>query len=415
MMGTQSTLFSYCLSLLFSLGIFYTTKAQNAIKTKKVLKAYISVNDTILHAQQLSTYDPNGRLLRQQDYSYNINAPGLLVKEERLQYLPEQQILTKIIVTYPKGQEPRQERFETKYLVYAPEEANSKHLWKRHYDAFGELTREDTLTYNTDTLLIERGSYNYMGSTSILFDEYEYQDTLRKRWRLWSKWTTINGRSQVVERRSKRRDYRYWYNRDGKLVRTRGIDYSSKINRWLCYDQQGHLTSDRMVTRRKVTRYPTGPNGKPDKTKKARKYPTRQTTCRRYNQGHLVLLAQTKDGKFLRRQTAVYENDRLLEKAHYRNDSTLTERQTYTYTDQKILARSTHTRFHPDGRERFRVVTTYNKAGDPVEQAQYAGNRKLVQRRWTYDAQGLPLSEILQRNAKRDKGFEATFYEYTYH
>lgn len=415
MMGTQSILFSYSLSLLCCLGIFYTTKAQNAIKTKKILKAYISTSDTILHAQQLSTYDLDGRLLRQQDYSYNINTPGLLVKEVRTQYLPAQQILTKIIVTYPKGQEPQQERFETRYLVYAPKEANSKRLWKRHYDAFGELTREDTLTYNADTLLIEQGSYNYMGSTSILFDEYEYQDTLRKRWRMWSKWTTINGRSQIVERRSKRRDYRYWYNRDGKLVRVRGIDYSSKINRWLCYDKQGRLLGDRMVTSRKVTRHPKGPDGKPDKTKKARKYPTTQTTCQRYDQGNLVLSVQTKDGRLLRRQTATYEEDRLLEKAHYRSDSTLTERQTYSYTDQKLLVRSIHARFHPDGRERFRVVTIYNKAGDPIQQEQYAGNRQLLQRHWTYDPQGLPLSETLQRNAKRDNVLEVTSYEYTYH
>lgn len=412
-MHTHIPLLFYCLGLFCCLHS--SVEAQIAIKSKKILKTYISATDTLLRAQVYSEYDPEGRLLRQQDYQYNVNTPGVLTKEERIQYLPAQQVLKQTILTYINGQAPRQERYETKYWVYAPDPADHKRIWKRHYDAFGELTREDTLTYNADSLLTGSCAYNYMGSTSLLCDEYTYQDTLRKRWRMWSKWTTINAKSEVVERRSKRRDYRYRYNRSGQLVRVRGIDYSSKINRWLCYDRQGRLAGDRLVTQRKVTRHPAGPDGKPDKSKKAKKYTLTQTTCKQYDQGNLVRWAQFKDGQLLRHQTYVYQDGLLLQHNHYRSDSTLTERQTYTYNAQQILTSSLHARFHPDGRERFRVVTTYNEAGKPVLQEQYAEERRLVQRRWTYSPTGLLLSEILDRNSKRDQAIEATFYTYTFH
>lgn len=393
----------------------YNLEAQVAIKSKKVLKTYISATDTVLRSQEYSEYDPEGRLLRQQNYEYNINTPGVLTKEERTQYQPAQQVLTRSITTYIQGQAPHQERFETKYWVYAPNEDDHKRVWKRHYDAFGELTREDTLTYNADSLLIGSCAYNYMGSTSLLCDEYEYQDTLRKRWRMWSKWTTINAKSEVVERRSKRRDYRYRYNRSGQLTRMRGIDYASKVNRWLCYDREGRLAGDRLVTQRPITRYPMGPDGKPDKSKKAQKYTLTQTTCKRYDQGNLVLWAQFKDGQLLRRQTYVYQDGLLAQQSHYRSDSTLTERQTYTYNAQKGLASSIHARFHPDGRERYRVVTTYNEAGEPVLQEQFAGEQRLVERRWTYGPEGLLRSEELRRSSKRDLAAETTFYTYTFH
>ena len=210
--------------------------AQPIIKEKKSLTYTLSSTDSIVRAQKSSTYAPDGSLWSSKNYYYNLSAPGVLLREESANYDSNKKMLTETITTYPTGKEPQTERLETYYLLYAPEEKESKRIWRRHYDSFGELTKEDTLTYNDQGLLVNNCQYNYMGSTSLLCDEYQYKDTLKKRWLMYSKWNTINAKSEVVEKQTKRRDYRYFYNKNGQLKRVKAKDYSNKILRKLCYN-----------------------------------------------------------------------------------------------------------------------------------------------------------------------------------
>lgn len=413
MMGTQFKLQLFWLFLLVWSGLPTSAVwAQAKIKTKTSAKYYVSPTDTVLRVQTRSEYDAAGRLMQRQEYFYDPRDRGVLVKEERSQYFPAERLLRESIINYPKGEEPKQERLETHYLLYAESEKASQYIWRRHFDAFGELTREDTLTYNSDSLLTQRCSYNYTGATSILCDEYEYRDTLRQRWRMYSRWTTINARSQVVERQTKRRDYRYRYNKAGQLTRVQGTDYSSKIKRCLHYDKEGQLACDYFVTKREVNMTPTGADGQPDRSKKPKKTITTQETLLRYQGGQMVHYEQRKDGQSLRLQRFSYEGDLLMEEALYQ-DTVVIQLQIYQYNAAGQLESTTQTRYHPDGRERYRVLSTYNDQGEPLSQEQYVGPKRLMQKVWTYNEEGFITSETLTRN--NQKTAEREVFTYTYY
>ncbi len=394
--------------------------AQAVVKEKSSLIYTVTGVDSLVRAQKNSTFDAQGRLLTTKNYYYNLSSPGILTKEETTNFNSNNQILTETITRYPTGMEPQTERLETKYLDYQPREEDSKRIWRRHYDQFGELTKEDTLTYNPAGLLLNSCQYNYMGSTSLLCDEYSYKDTLRKRWVTYSKWNTINGKSDVVEKQTKRRDYRYCYNKQGNLKRLRAKDYSSKIRRTLCYDKQGQLEEDHLVVRRKITKTIRDEEG--NKTKKKKTYVRKTENILQYEEGVLVEERQVIDDKETQKETFVYEKGRLqVEKTFIAE--VLTEEVLYTYNDT-VLAKKAILKYDPKGNLRYTTQTTYNELGQAERREQIARNSILSITDWTYNEQGDVLSQTAYHptptKSKKvmnpiNRPKEKIVYIYTYH
>jgi hypothetical protein len=399
--------------------VAHTLSAQAVIQEKSSLIYTVTGVDSVVRAQKNSTYDAWGRLLSSKNYYYNLSSPGVLTKEESSNYNPTTKLLTETITRYPKNEEPQTERLETFYLDYQPKEQDSKRIWRRHYDRFGELTKEDTLTYNDAQQLINNCQYNYTGSTSLLCDEYQYKDTLRTRWLMFSKWNTINVKSEVVEKQTKRRDYRYRYNRRGQLKRIRAKDYSSKIRRYLCYDQQGRLEEDRLVVRRKVTRAVRDEEGK--KTDKTKKFLQKTENIVRYEDGRIVEERRTLDGKETKREVFVYQ-DSLLEKTSTFLQEQLTEEVQYTYKEGRLAEKNSY-KYDPKGNLRYSTRFTYNDLEQLVARTQIARDQVLSTTEWIYDAMGNPLSQTSYRpsnsSKKRPNSMarpkEKIVYIYTYH
>lgn len=367
--------------------------AQPIIKEKKSLTYTISSTDSIVRAQKSSTYAPDGTLLSNKDYYYNLSSPGVLLREEAANYDPNKKILTETITRYPAGKEPQTERLETLYLLYAPHEKDSKRIWRRHYDRFGELTKEDTLTYNEQGFLVSNCQYNYMGSTSLLCDEYQYKDTLKKRWLMYSKWNTINAKSEVVEKQTKRRDYRYFYNKNGQLKRIKAKDYSNKILRKLCYNKEGQLQKDHLTVQRQISKPVRDSKG--DKTDKTKKYTQKTEHIMCYEEGNLVGILRLVDGQEVKRETFIY-NDSILEKEKLLVNGKPSEELFYTY-DEKLLVETTKNKYDSKGNLRYTIKTFFNKEGQAIKKEQIARNAVLSITEWTYNTHGHLLSETTYR------------------
>lgn len=394
--------------------------AQPIIKEKKSLTYTISSTDSIVRAQKSSTYAPTGALLSRKNYYYNLSAPGALQKEETATFDPNNSILTETIVRYPKGKEPQTERLETKYLVYAPQEKDSKRIWRRHFDRYGELTKEDTLTYNPQQLLLHTCQYNYMGATSLLCDEYQYKDSLRKRWFTYSKWNTISAKSEVIEKQTKRRDYRYFYNRRGQLKKTCAKDYSNKIRRKLCYDKEGILEKDYLVVRRKVTKAIN--NKKGEKSEKKRSSIQKTEQIRLYEYGLLVSSRRLINGQEIKKETYVFK-DSLLQKEKTIVQGTPTEEILYTYETGK-LTETIRNKYDAKGNLRYTIKTFFNDQAQAIRKEQITRNTILSITEWAYNSHGHLLSETSYRpKAKQskkgaqaiDRPKEKIVYIYTYH
>ncbi|MFK7799285.1 MAG: hypothetical protein AB8E82_17680 [Aureispira sp.] len=414
------TIISRWVGWLFLLLAANCVLAQAVVKEKKSLSYTLTSTDSIVRAQKSSTYNKDGAVLNSKHYYYNLSTPGVLVKEESVNFDLDKQILTETITRYPKGKEPQTERLETKYLVYAAKEKDSKRIWRRHFDRFGELTKEDTLTYNDQQLLVNNCQYNYMGSTSLLCDEYQYKNGLKKRWLMYSKWNTIDAKSQVVEKQTKRRDYRYCYNRAGKLKRIRAKDYASKICHKVSYDKQGRLAKNHILVRRKVSK--TVNKAKGDKSEKKRKYLKKTEEILLYDKGKLVSAQRLVDGKEANSTTYDYQ-DSLLQKETIRVNRTKTEEILYSYEAGKLTEKTSH-KLDPKGNIRYSIKNFYNEQGNAVRKEQIARKNVLSVTEWTYNNHGDILSRISYRpkQKKSKKGMEEIepskekiVYIYTYH
>jgi hypothetical protein len=414
------TVIARCVGLLLLVLASNIVLAQAVIKEKKSLSYTLTSTDSIVRAQKSSTYNKEGALLNCKHYYYNLSAPGVLVKEESANFDTDQQILTETITRYPKDKEPQTERLETKYLVYAAKEKDSKRIWRRHFDRFGELTKEDTLTYNDEQLLLNNCQYNYMGSTSLLCDEYQYKDGLKKRWLMYSKWNTIDAKSQVVEKQTKRRDYRYFYNRAGQLKRVRAKDYASKICRKVYYDQEGRLSKNYILVRRKVSKPVDKAKG--DKSDKKRKYIQKTEEILLYDAGKLLSAQRLVDGK--ETNSTIYEyEDSLLQKETIRVNSTKTEEILYSYQAGVLTEKISH-KLDQKGNIRYSIKNFYNEQGQAVRKEQIAGKNVLSVVEWTYNKHGDILSRISYRPKQKrpKKGMEEMepskekiVYIYSYH
>lgn len=414
------TVISRCVWLLLLVLASNVVLAQAVIKEKKSLSYTLTSTDSVVRAQKSSTYNKEGALMSSKHYYYNLSAPGVLVKEESVNFDTDQQILTEMITRYPKGKEPQTERLETKYLVYAAKEKDSKRIWRRHFDRFGELTKEDTLTYNDEQLLINNCQYNYMGSTSLLCDEFQYKNGLKKRWLMYSKWNTINAKSQVVEKQTKRRDYRYFYNGSGQLKRVRAKDYASKICRKVSYDKQGRLAKNYILVRRKASKPIDKTKG--DKSDKKRSYIQKTEEILLYDAGKLLSAQRLVDGKEVNSTTYSYQ-DSLLQKEIIRVNSTKTEETLYSYKAGKLIEKISH-KLDKKGNIRYSIKNFYNEQGNPVRKEQIAGNNVLSVVEWTYNNHGDILSRISYRPKQKHtkKGMEEIepskekiVYIYSYH
>ena len=257
---------------------------QRQIKEKTEIAYSISTKDSIPRFRRTTTYDEKGRIVGKQNYYYSPREKGLLTKEEKAYFNPEEQVLTEHIINYPIGKEPVSEKLITKYLYYANREEDSKRIWRQLYDNYGEISREDTLTYDANNNLIERCNYDYRGNTSLFCHYHTYNKKgWQVLWRTYSKWTTINGKGDVVERQAKRRNYRYRYNNNGQLVASGGRHYLNHFRQKIEYDKNGKIRSNKTLLRRKTRQI-----SPKDKSKKTRYRIDKEVQILTYEEGRLI-------------------------------------------------------------------------------------------------------------------------------
>ena len=80
---------------------------------------------------------------------------------------------------------------------------NNRMINRQLYDAFGEIVKEDTLSYSKDGNLTGKCSYDYRNNTSLYCDKYKYTNGRLKKWTTFYHWHTISLSGKVVEKREK--------------------------------------------------------------------------------------------------------------------------------------------------------------------------------------------------------------------
>ena len=118
------------------------------------------------------------------------------------------------------------------------------------YDAFDELVKEDTLSYNTAGELFHKCSYDYRNNTSLYCDQYTYHQGKLKKWKTFYHWHTISLSGKVIEKKGKRRHYNYIYARDS-LCAVKGYYYSTKLRRKI-RRKKGIKQSDIQIKKKRI-------------------------------------------------------------------------------------------------------------------------------------------------------------------
>ena len=91
------------------------------------------------------------------------------------------------------------------------------------YDAFGEIVKEDTLSYSKDGNLTGKCSYDYRINTSLCCDKYKYTNGRLKNGRHSIIGTPLVYRARSLKK-GKRRQYNYRYCGDS-LIAVKGYYY----------------------------------------------------------------------------------------------------------------------------------------------------------------------------------------------
>jgi hypothetical protein len=380
---------------------------QTQIKEKVVLSYSIGEKDSLPRFRKTMQYDTSGRLIQKQNYYYHSREKGLLVKEEKAFFNTSTKILTEEIIDYPNGVEPLRQKLMTKYLDYQAKEKDSKYILRQLFDKFGELAKEDTLTYDKDQNLVELCSYIYTGSTSLSCNYYTYKDDLQTRWTTYFKWTTINAKGDVVDRSGKRRDYRYKYNKSGKLIRACGKHYKKRFHQKIKYDDEGRIKENRKIEKRRFKQ--VGTKDKPSK-KKYRVNKEEHTLT--YDEGRLVLDLKLLNKKEINKREITFENDLVKTIKRFTNGSLL-EEIIYSYsTELKVLEKQSN-RYTKTGKVHYRTLSYYDDNENLVREEQYMGEKKLSVRTYVYDDEANLLEQSLSTH--NNKSLEKTLYIYKYY
>ena len=293
-------------------------------------------------------------------------------------------------------------------MDYANREEDSKRIWRQLYDNYGEISREDTLTYDANNNLIERCNYDYRGNTSLFCHYHTYNKKgWQVLWRTYSKWTTINGKGDVVERQAKRRNYRYRYNNNGQLVASGGRHYLNHFRQKIDYDKNGKIRSNKTLLRRKTRQI-----SPKDKSKKTRYRIDKEVQILTYEEGRLI-----SDIKFVNTIETIKKElsyqDTLIRNIKTSKKGIIAEEIEYEYNAGHIISKKTEKKYTPKGKLHYAVLTVFNEQGKAIKEEQVVGKKILSVLEMEYDENGNPLKQSLSTN--NNKNFEKTMYIYKYY
>jgi len=420
--------------LFFLLGCGNILFGQTAIKEKIEIAYGFQNQDSIVRFRKTSDYDKEGRLTSKHNYLYHYTQPGLLIKEEKALFNASTKVLTENVTNYIQGKEPVEKKTETCYLNYTDNPKEDQYIWQRIYNKFGEIYREDTLSYNDQNQLLEIATYDYRGNTSLRRDYYSYNKKQQQsKWETYFCWTSIDIKSRVVERRRLERRIRYRYNRAGKLISSKGKYLKKRINQRIKYDKDGYPVEDKTIEKIKVRRLvkPIQPLPPPSKeedqgAKKKKKPKTKLVTVsnmriKRYDKGRLIEEAIYSGNKELKSVTKTYcaateadhHKDSLPQKVSVYNDNKLTETFEYEYNNKHQLAKKTNIKYSTTGNPRYTIVTYYNDQGKPIKEEQLRQTKVLSTLSLKYNEQGNLIEQSL--SMQNNKKLEKTTYIYKYY
>jgi hypothetical protein len=234
---------------------------QNQIKkiVDERIKYFNETDSATLHHKTFN-YDEAGCLTSKQEFYYNLVPAGSLAKDVNAFYSKEKKLLTENIVVFKSNNEKEFENLRTKYLLYAPTEEESKYSWRQYIDNSLDIVREDTLTYDENLNLIKKCDYNYKGNTSLYCDEFSFdKKNKRRRWKMYTYWTTVKAGGKTVDKREKKLDYKYYFNSAGKPTKTKGKRYSTHYSENWTYDKAGQLVEYKERNFRKSRQTKKGP------------------------------------------------------------------------------------------------------------------------------------------------------------
>lgn len=400
-------------SVLIGTTSVFTCNAQDTkpIVKERVEKIYRLIEeDSIIREHTTLNYDKEARLIRKQAYFYDVREPEVLTKETKANFDAASQEMVEHIIYYKKNEDPTREKLETKYLLYTGQEETSKYVWRKLYDKFGEITKEDTITYNEAQQITQKCIFDYRGNTSLYCYDYDYNKKgQEKRWRMFSKWTTISMKGTVVDRKAKRKETRFKYNAKGQLVRTCGRNYSTRFTQKISYHPNGEKAKDETVLRRRVR------NSKEKQKKTGKKYWTRKDiTTYTYNKKGLPLLELTMFGEEVKAKIEkVYEQDSLLTEVKHYDRKVLVEDAIYEYNKEGKLKHSATNKRHSNGKLRYVVDIVYNEEGQPLVEKQLSDKKILSHIDYHYNED--QLIETIEVKVNNGTAFEHKAYKYTYY
>ena len=247
-------------TVLLGILLFFYCEVSTAQSSSKISskKYRFNASDSILVFQSEKKIDKKGRISSLDIYHYYYGKDKQrLKKEEHLIWMPSTQTKIEKRTTYDLKNNPKTERQETQYLSYGTSDATSKVITSRHFDDIGNLISEDTFTYSSDSLLLKSCKYNYRGSTSLLCDHYVYnKKKQQKQWKTYSVWTTVSLNQKVVTKKTKRRDYKYKYNKKGLLKASCGVYYKRSYKEKITYDKNRNVVEKKYIKSIKEERKP---------------------------------------------------------------------------------------------------------------------------------------------------------------
>jgi len=387
--------FIFLLSYTISLG-------QTPIKEKVILAYKIGAKDSTILFRKTLQYDTSGCLLQKQNYYYNIREKGLLVKEEKAFFNTSTKSLTEEIINYVKGKEPVRQKLVTRYLDYQAKEGDSKYILRQLFDKFGELAKEDTVTYDKEQHLIELCSYVYTGSTSLSCNYYTYKNDLQTQWTTYAKWTTINAKGAVVTRTRKRRDYHYKYNQSGQLTRAWGKYYKKRFHQKLLYDKEGEIKENKTIIKKRVRQV-----GMKEKPSKKKYRPSKEEHILTYHEGQLVLDLTLVNKKEINKKEVTFENNLVKTIQRSRNEALL-EEIIYTYNEALTVIKKQSNRYTKQGKIHHRTISYYDDNENLIREEQKMGERTLSVRTYVYDDKANLVEQSLSTN--NNQSLEKTLY-----
>ena len=379
---------------------------QKKIQQKIEIGYRLIDQDSIIRYRKNTVYDTIGRAITKKNFFYHSKLKDVLTKEERSYFNNQDQVLTEKIITYQVGKDPESKKMVTKYLDYGVKEKESKRIYRKLYDDYMDLLREDTLTYDTNKNLIQLCNYDYRGNTSLLCHYYSYNKKgLLKRWRTYSKWTTINGRGDVVNRKAKRRDARMIYNKREQLTCSKEKHYRNRAIRKVKYDKIGNILEDKSIRRIKIRLSPQKGNSKKYKVDYEKHVIT-------YVNGMYISDVKHLNNVEINKEACEYQDSLPVLITNTQN-RILLEQQKIEYNTVGIKTKKTHTKYTKKGQVRYSLITFYNKRGYPIREEQVSGNKILSVLVMKYDEEGNRISNSLSYDNR--KSFEKTKFIYTYY